>query len=301
MARRKRSNVSSLDLFLDTICNAFGGIMFISILISILIQMRGKDPESSDKREGLSETEAIQKQSQLTELQRQVEIMSQTIADRERLLFNEDSTEARELQSRRDAMRQQLEQMQKVQQTLLGESAKRDREIQTTKQELMDLEQRLRDAKIAVSERSKELDDALDATETTTTMPKVTTTSKGNLLFAMRYGKLYLISDVSGVNANQVNTQHVNATSMKQGVLVTLKDDAGWNLDSADAKIALQDLMRSHPSSTTFFSVAVWPDSFDQFLKWKASLIQQGYDYDLKPIDALESLMIGSSSSATVQ
>ncbi len=43
MRRRlgRKTEQSSFDLFLDTICNAFGGIMFIAILVSILLQMKG--------------------------------------------------------------------------------------------------------------------------------------------------------------------------------------------------------------------------------------------------------------------
>ncbi len=40
MGRRKRETPSSLELFLDTICNTFGGIVFLAILLSIIVQNR---------------------------------------------------------------------------------------------------------------------------------------------------------------------------------------------------------------------------------------------------------------------
>ena len=45
MARRRSTSAdeSSLELLLDTICNAFGGILFISILIIVLINMSSKE------------------------------------------------------------------------------------------------------------------------------------------------------------------------------------------------------------------------------------------------------------------
>ena len=36
MRRRRRHNDESLDLLLDTICNVFGGIIFIAMLVAIL-------------------------------------------------------------------------------------------------------------------------------------------------------------------------------------------------------------------------------------------------------------------------
>lgn len=34
MGRRRRGSASSLDLLLDTICNTFGGVVFMAILVS---------------------------------------------------------------------------------------------------------------------------------------------------------------------------------------------------------------------------------------------------------------------------
>jgi hypothetical protein len=59
--------------------------------------------------------------------------------------------------------------------------------------------------------------------------------------------------------------------------------------------------MSNNPSLTTFFSVAVWPDSFDAFAKWKELAIKNGYDYDLSPVDDVEALTVNKTNSATVQ
>ena len=71
--------------------------MFISILISILIQMRGNDPDSQTSSNGISESDAINKQSELRQLQSKIEILAQINLDRERLLFSEETAKAREL------------------------------------------------------------------------------------------------------------------------------------------------------------------------------------------------------------
>jgi hypothetical protein len=39
MSRRKRTADSSLELLLDTICNTFGGVLFLAILICVLLRM----------------------------------------------------------------------------------------------------------------------------------------------------------------------------------------------------------------------------------------------------------------------
>jgi len=299
--RRRRTQVSSLDLFLDTICNAFGGIMFISILVSILIQMRGNEPEAQAASNGLSESEAIERQDQMHQLQRDVEILAQTNADRERLLFNEETSEARALIDQKEKLAGELERIQKMQESLLGSTASKGQDIERKKQELMDLAQKLSDARLAVSERSKELEESLDSVETTTTLPKVSSTFKGNLMFAMRYGKLYLLSDITGSARNDVNSEHATAIELGGGVQVRLKKDAGWNLRSQSDLAQIEAVLRGHSSSSTFVSVAVFSDSHAEFLEWKSKLVQMQYDYDLLPLDNPDTLMIVSGGTATVQ
>jgi len=67
--RRSKPQSSSLDLFLDTICNAFGGIMFLSILISVLLQFRGNDSAVQLDQPTISEAESQLTEDRLAKLQ----------------------------------------------------------------------------------------------------------------------------------------------------------------------------------------------------------------------------------------
>lgn len=299
--RRRRSQTSSLDLFLDTICNAFGGIMFISILISILIQMRGNPNDTTAKSDGVTETEALDKQKKVEQLQQQIRVLTETVSDRERLLFNEESKESNALLAQKEKLVKELEKAQLAQQSLLATTASKDIAIQKAQQDLQELETRLTDARIAVSERSKELEESLDAVETTTTLPKVSTTLKGNLMFAMRYGKLFLITDTEGNGDHGINSQHASALDLGVGVQIRLKQSAGWTLDSAQDFLKFKRVLDNHPNSNTFISVAVFSDSHSEFSKLKAKLITMQYDYDLLPLDNPDTLMIVTGGSATVQ
>lgn len=299
--RHRRSQTSSLDLFLDTICNAFGGIMFISILISILIQMRGNPNDTTAKSDGVTETEALDKQKKVEQLQQQIRVLTETVSDRERLLFNEESAESNALLSQKEKLVKELEKAQLAQQSLLATTASKDIAIQKAQQDLQEFEKRLTDARLAVSERSKELEESLDAVETTTTLPKVSTTLKGNLMFAMRYGKLFLITDTEGDGDHGVNSQHASALDLGVGVQIRLKQSAGWEIDSAQDFAKFKRVLDNHPSSNTFISVAVFSDSHSEFSKLKAKLITMQYDYDLLPLDNPDTLMIVTGGSATVQ
>ena len=303
MRRRlgRKAVQSSFDLFLDTICNAFGGIMFIAILVSILLQMKGIEPPQPDSEGELTESQAAQLQSRMEQLQTKVEQQLISNMDREKHLMSETTLEVRQLQNQRDAAMAKLKELQQNERDLLHENATRDSNMRELREELSELTQRLNSARIAVSERSKDLKDSLDAIETTATLPKVSATLKGNLLMAIRYGKLYLISDMSRVSSHGMNEQHADVTTGLTGTTVRLKPNAGWSLESDEGQIAMSNIMSSNPSSTTFFSIAVWPDSFEAFSRWKEIAVKNGYDYDLTPIDDVDVLFVGKSSSATVQ
>ncbi|MFC1757866.1 hypothetical protein ACFL2H_03740, partial [Planctomycetota bacterium] len=53
MKRSIDSNDSSLELLLDTICNTFGGILFISVLVVILLNLSGQQSTETPVNEEL--------------------------------------------------------------------------------------------------------------------------------------------------------------------------------------------------------------------------------------------------------
>lgn len=48
MRRRRRGPGSSLGLLLDTICNTFGGVLFVAMLLAVLLQTTTRFRSSSD-------------------------------------------------------------------------------------------------------------------------------------------------------------------------------------------------------------------------------------------------------------
>jgi hypothetical protein len=104
--------------------------MFISILISILIQMRGEPSDTPASKDGVTESEALDKQIKVEQLQQQIRVLSETVSDRERLLFNEESAESNALLAQKEKLVEELEKAQLIQQSLLGTTASKGVAIQ---------------------------------------------------------------------------------------------------------------------------------------------------------------------------
>ncbi len=78
MSRRSDGEISSLDLLLDTICNAFGGIVFIALLMALLTQST-TDEITADVTTERNKLDAFRKQ----EL---IENLSNTVVSLERMV-----------------------------------------------------------------------------------------------------------------------------------------------------------------------------------------------------------------------
>jgi len=299
--RRSKVQSSSLDLFLDTICNAFGGIMFLSILISVLLQFRGKESAVQVDQPTISESESAQIEDRLVKLQSERMELVATIAALENSMVGEDQTEVIELQSRLVQSEKQREQTVKEQIQMSQHVRNVDTQIRDLMQELNVLDQRLIEARASLVDKSNAVDEALDSREQKMELPKVRTTSKGNLLFLMRYGKLYLVTDITNPIGAGYYSAHVSEKTSFGVTRIKPRPNAGWDMSSPIDLSEFERIVASSPSSSTFLSCAVWPDSFEQFGTLKQVLLRLGYDYQLLPVDDVEELAIGRGGSATVQ
>ena len=92
MSRKAASSGDSLDLLLDTICNTFGGILFIAMLVVLLTNQLSRDAATAAPNAESSRAlrrlrgELTESQSRLTKLRqavRQKEDLERRFADPE--------------------------------------------------------------------------------------------------------------------------------------------------------------------------------------------------------------------------
>ncbi len=107
---RRQENDDGMGLFLDAICNAFGGIIFISILLALVAQVTVSEYDSTD-------TQAIQRSNdQFNELEQEVErlerieaqlaTISKNVVDQElKNLEKEHVERAKVVQDREESLR----------------------------------------------------------------------------------------------------------------------------------------------------------------------------------------------------
>jgi len=82
MGKKKREGDSSLELLLDTMCNTFGGVMFIAIALVVIMAMLGKVEKQLD-----SEAERAELQKKIEELKQELKRTQERTSELE-LLHN---------------------------------------------------------------------------------------------------------------------------------------------------------------------------------------------------------------------
>ncbi len=294
--RKKKTigDTSSLDLFLDTICNTFGGIVFLAILLSVLVQMRSKEPEV-DRQNSTPVTPDQYREISLTlnNLSSARSRLSSSIAQLQSLQGSpEDSRVQEELQIvdvRKKALEVVLEQQTSVTQQL----SKQLEENSTIVEELRTLKEQLIESQAALEQKEAALDEALADNMEVLKLPSVQTTLKANVIFLLRYGKLY---PVYQAQSETPFATHVKASLGAGSLSVSARPNAGWELSNLLQRQETVDYLSAYSPSQNFVSIAVWPDSFVSFSELKLLLLDMGLEYQLEPVGHIDEVVIGKST-----
>jgi hypothetical protein len=288
MSRRVRgSQSSSLDLFLDTICNTFGGIMFLAILLSVLVQMRSKQKEEPKPDSSVPVSSAEYEQI-VTRLQTVSEQRSQLLSLVSTIKIDQPSIEDAELSQIQKSVEERSKKLDKAisdQQALATELAKQLKSNAQMVEEMDKIKKQLIEAQAALEVETKALDKALDDQMEVLKLPQVKSSNKRNLVILMRYGKVYFLMNELSVEPDDKDIAIVKLAG--GSFTANPKQGSGYRLP--ENTISVEKLLRRNSPGLVVYSVIVWPDSFAEFAGLKNLLINIGFQYDLQPITDLPS------------
>jgi len=308
MARRTQP-ADSLDLLLDTMCNAFGGIIMIAILVALLI----KDTKQAEK--GPSEavqasmvdrklTQTREELEAARELKEQLEKRLQQAGEAAKLVQERDTlqklfeettaranaaesllrstTDTTEARGKKDAIEQRKA-------TLLRETAELEKNAKELSEKLALIEKALSDAR---ARRTIELGPPAAERETKKT--------PYNVIF--RHNRLYPLI-LPGGNGMARNETTVKWVEMRNAVEVAPIPGAG--IDAEKSEAALRDFIAVlgkvkgglDAGGELYVAAYVYKDSFPAFLRFKQALttanlgIGQGWE----PVIDDDNLMFGAT------
>ena len=321
MSRQRSTSSDSLDLLLDTICNTFGGVVFIALLIVVMLRLtpvkqlddatvsRAVDAVAARWQRVLKQhhahLESLRQQLQAS-LSGWDENFSEALdefelLERENLLLRQQvgdtlltislmETETADTQAEADRLgeaRRSAEEEQAAAQNALATAIQR---IATLQQKLATAEASLPDQPTLA--RPIEL-------------PKERADTNAQVGLFLKYGHVYFVHEWEpGPNPDQVGPNLEDFT-VKPGWFYNTakpKPHRGIPIDAGGSEsAALARRLEQFPSRNWFVVLVVCEDSFDYFQSVKAQLVGLGYRYHLMPLAASESVWTGEGGANTSQ
>jgi hypothetical protein len=303
MGRRRNTDDSSLELLLDTICNTFGGVLFLAMLVSLLLQTsRNRDSESKQttppSRPAISKADVIRLSTQAADMQEELQRLeadlgqvrsfvaqfsTADIATRVEALQAEERKQ-RGLESRRTELLAAIT-GEKTAAVTAAASAQASRQraqeassTAATAAERLEVAKKRQEslAKSAILLRAKL--DRQNVIESTGKAPRERDTDKTDVAFLLRYGRLYLTHNHTQFSRT-VNTHDFTVTQSIGFNKAVAKPGAGIEIGTRTFQAELKKLLADYPRQEWYACIVVHPDSFDSFQLLKAELVNQGYEY----------------------
>ena len=297
MNRKNVQSEGSLDLLLDTICNTFGGVVFIALLVVLLLrlspikQLSASVQSSSAIRAALQWQEALQSNHELlADLQSQITEVA---------LRWDDSvmTELKELQ---EMEKKELQLKQELGDSLLTLVETEDK-IYNVKASLEVLENKRTHAEKIRAETAADVSTLENALQTLTVqnnqiessilppstldrpveLPIEQNDNNNQISLFVKFGRLYFPFD----STNNINTSDF---LIERGWLHNVakpKPFKGIPINgNGDPTPEIAQRLSRFPPSNYFVHIVICRDSFDYFQGLKAQLSQLGYRYHLTPL-----------------
>ncbi len=305
MSRRRAARAQdSLELLLDTICNTFGGVLFIAILVILLLQQTGLDvvpPAESeltpvDLQALVIRWEAVAGElSRLRENRRSQQAVVDSFAPAE---LRAQLEQRRELTARQDALQAELD-------TLLADRAGLTVEIEEQTRE----NDAVREQAVAADERrdseQSQLEQDRQARVQEIRLPVARLPhGKQEVGLIMRYGRLYVWHKYGpGYRRLGLNTDDfVVISTDEDGLKVRPKPTRGVPVDEApDSQAAMKQLLQRFDPRFCYLAVVVRPDSYGRFRHVRDAAIRLGLEYRLMPVGENDPIADRGGSGGKVQ
>lgn len=312
MARKPgASDVSeAFDMFLDTISNAFGGIIFISLLVCILLQISGKEQTVS--------VDDPVKQAILKNMLKNLEgeindllALRKTLDERLKDLPAADP----ELVAKYLRLSGEEQKLLEAYQAATAKLAKAKIELEELLKVIRSLIQKRDEKKgeqLALREKLKEF----DRTGVTLRKPRFHTTEKVQIPLLISGGRAVFVykHDERGTPV-EFNEEDVIVTKDGAGNVVSLKARPGRGVAlpaSGDLPGDLVEALKKFTNNPTaqnrkaerechYFMVAVWANSFPQCEVLRDYLIKNNYDYGLLMLKENDAVATGPGGAGGVQ
>lgn len=300
MTRRSETDATSFDLFLDTICNTFGGVVFLAILLALMIQTRAvvkSDDTTADQRP--TPDEIRDSIHQLDLLAAQHATLAAALESTPVQTRSPDDNQLIELSqqvSKSEAELAQLNQANAASTKTLGEMTASNADLDAENKQIPVA---VAAAQQQVKEGENRYVSAAQQKQESLRLPKTRESNAASYLVLFKSDRIYLARRPSFIR-DTFNVDHVRTNKLPGGgVEVIPVGSAGWDIGSSSGNSQIMSLISDAARGRNIMTIAIWPDCFDKFGTLREAMINQNVPYQLWLQQDGEELVVffGSGSS----
>jgi len=284
MSRKSAPSGDSLDLLLDTICNTFGAILFIAMLVAILTNQVSRD--AAPKRPSAESSRALRRlRGELTESESRLTKLRQAVRQREDLERRFASPESRGLLESLRSLDDSTDEQTKERAQKLADVAESQADLEETARELEQFAQQMADAQERLRLEKQQLENEASLRSRTSQVPRQRATQKAPIPFFLKAGRFCAFAhrDADGqIVQNEAETRIVEEQPEKKFVEPVAGAGLAIAVDGSNAA-EIADRLSDFDKDQHFLSVFVYRDSFAQFESLKNEMIRGGFEYHLVP------------------
>lgn len=284
MRRRASDQGDSFDLFLDTICNTFGGIVFLAILVALLAKIR-HDPSGTEPAEQpvtalmmrTLELELVQQQSRLRDLQNVRNALPEAPIDPKVANLVDRSDELDELSAAEARFIERRQQLGEKLIDIAAETAAIPGQVEQAEKEFEEVTVELSTAKadwqVVRKQKAK-----------TMQVPREQRGAGTRGIVLLSREELFLVASPDNEQGDFFD-KHVTFETISginsDSYEITPRFGEGIRLGSEKSIIAIRETARRLSRQGGTLVVAVYPDSYHHFAPVRDAFKSFGMNYDL--------------------
>ena len=274
MARSDELAQESLEMLLDTICNTFGAVLFIAMLVVTLVDPNAQ--EQTDK--GDIATEILEAETEINAIQIEADRLKLVLQQQEELKDRYSDPQSAALAA--SVQKIQNEQAKLVQDRAgrLAHLARTDHQNAQTREQIRNQQQALIQAQQAAATAAAKLSDIAAKKSRQAKTPKTVRLSTATIGTILKGGVWYCIVRPDRAGTMRINDAHCE--TMVNGAHKTLKprNGAGVNVRNATGSIVP---FRPADPQLHHFTIFVYRDSYKEYGAVKESLAKAGFRIEL--------------------
>jgi len=281
---RNSGEVSSLEMLLDTMCNTFGCLIFLAILLAVISQQVGKVVVEQSAEGNIREIEWQQQSALIAEIQARIRLNKALLSSESAATEAEQPNVGREL---RDAIQRLEQEINDVQKQLDALAEQRSRQRRTA-------DELQRQAHALKAKQEHLLQDQNRRVKRKFSVPRLhDITRQAAMYCGLRNRKFYTVTKIppTGLDPEEVKF----ATGANGTLQITLRPDAGIQIAKGTAPTGkLKRLLQELDPGKVIVNFLVYEDSFAQFQEVKKLFLTgpKRFEYNWKPLKKGEPIIL---------